>query len=438
MVDINVTDSYRNGQVNIPKYSIMTRNYLTTIFALLPLVASQQIGLPDLHPKLETWKCTTTHGCTKHQTSIVLDALSHPLHEIGNQSASCGDWSNGLNTDLCATQETCAENCILDGVNYAAHGVATKGDTLTLHQYMKVDGTFSSVSPRVYLLNEDGKNYDMLQLLNQEISFDVDVSTLVCGMNGALYLAEMLESGGRNKLNPAGAQYGTGYCDAQCPVLPWVNGLANVESSGACCNEMDLWEANAVATGYTPHACNITQVYECSGDLCGSGGVCDKSGCGYNPYALGDHDYYGYRGIVDTNKPFTVVTQFVTDDNTAKGALKEIRRLYVQKGKVIQNAVAEVSGSNVDSITEEYCSNSASYFEQMGGLKQMGKALGRGMVLIFSIWNDSGAFMNWLDSGNAGPCNSTEGNPELILAQHPETSVTFSNIRWGDIGSTFK
>lgn len=306
-----------------------------------------------------------------------------------------------------------------------------------LRQYLENNGTESAVSPRVYLLDESGKNYDMLKLLNQEISFDVDVSSLVCGMNGALYLAEMLGDGGRSALNPAGAQFGTGYCDAQCSVDAWVNGVANVNGSGVCCSEMDLWEANARATALTPHVCNITGVYECQGDSCGSEGVCDKSGCGFNPYALGDHDYYGYKEVVDTKKRFTVVTQFLTKDGTARGTLKEIRRLYVQGGKVIQNAVVEVSGEEVDSITNEYCSDVASFFQQMGGLKQMGKALQRGMVLIFSIWNDSGAFMNWLDSGSAGPCNSTEGNPALIEAQHPDTSVTFSNIRWGDIGSTF-
>jgi cellulase len=302
---------------------------------------------------------------------------------------------------------------------------------------MKSNGAISSVSPRVYLLDESGKNYDLLKLLNQELSFDVDVSSLVCGMNGALYLSEMLKSGGRSNLNPAGAQYGTGYCDAQCFTNPWINGVANVNSSGTCCNEMDLWEANARSTGYTPHACDITGLYECTGDECGGSGVCDKSGCGFNPYALGAHDYYGYRKKVDTTKRFTVVTQFVTDDNTSRGALSEIRRLYVQNGKVIQNVVVNVSGSEIDSITDGYCAESASVFQEKGGLKQMGKAIGRGMVLIFSIWNDSGSFMNWLDSGSAGPCNSTEGNPALIQTQHPETSVTFSNIKWGDIGSTY-
>lgn len=59
------------------------------------------------------------------------------------------------------------------------------------------------------------------------------------------------------------------------------------------------------------------------------------------------------------------------------------------------------------------------------------------MVLTFAIWNDATGYMNWLDSGSNGPCSATEGNPELIIKENPTTHVVFSNIRWGDIGSTF-
>lgn len=47
--------------------------------------------------------------------------------------------------------------------------------------------------------------------------------------------------------------------------------------------------------------------------------------------------------------------------------------------------------------------------------------------------------MSWLDqsSTGAGPCNATEGNPEVIKVVQPDPQVTFSQIRWGDIGSTF-
>lgn len=46
------------------------------------------------------------------------------------------------------------------------------------------------------------------------------------------------------------------------------------------------------------------------------------------------------------------------------------------------------------------------------------------MVLIFSIWWDSGGFMNWLDSGSSGPCNATEGNPTVITSIVPDPVVT--------------
>ncbi|KAI7356931.1 Endo-beta-1,4-glucanase, partial [Hortaea werneckii] len=248
---------------------------------------------------------------------------------------------------------------------------------MKLQHYVNIDGSLTSVSPRVYLLDPSGDKYQFLHLLNQEFSFTVDVSDLPCGENGALYLSEMEADGGRSHLNPAGATYGTGYCDAQCPNLAWINGVANTNSSGSCCNEMDLWEANARATSYTPHPCNISSLYECAGDECGPNGVCDKSGCSFNPYALGDRDYYGYNYVVDTTKPFTVTTQFLTDDGTASGTLSEIRRLYVQHGRVIKNTVVTSNNRKVDSITDEYCNANYETFEELGGLTQMGEAIGR-------------------------------------------------------------
>ena len=45
------------------------------------------------------------------------------------------------------------------------------------------------------------------------------MSQLPCGLNGALYFVEMQADGGLSEYpgNKAGAAYGTGYCDAQCP-----------------------------------------------------------------------------------------------------------------------------------------------------------------------------------------------------------------------------
>lgn len=391
----------------------------TALAAILPLVAAQQIGTqtPEVHPKLPTWKCTTGGGCVQQDTSIVLDWGYHPIHKVNSQT-SCTT-SSGVDATLCPNEVTCAANCAIEGANYAGSGVTTSGNAVTLKQYVQNNGVTTNASPRIYLLGSDG-NYEMLHLLGQELRFDVDASTLVCGENGALYLSEMDATGGRTQYNPGSSSYGSGYCDAQCPVGTWFNGTLNTDRKGSCCNEMDIWEANANATALTPHPCQ--------------GNSCDSSGCGFNPYAQGLHNYYGNGGTVDTLKPITVITQFYTNDNTQTGTLTEIRRLYIQNGKVIQNAV---TSSGMDSITAAWCSSSDAAAASLGGLTTMGQALGRGMVLIFSIWNDAGQHMSWLDSGSSGPCSSSEGNPTNIQQQTPGTYVTFSNIRWGDIGSTF-
>jgi len=97
-----------------------------------------------------------------------------------------------------------------------------------------------------------------------------------------------------------------------------------------------------------------------------------------------------------------------------------------------------IPGGCKGAITQDYCTaRNTSDFNRLGGLSGMGASLARGMVLIFSIWNSPGDFMSWLDSGNNGACNATEGNPKRIVELTPDVSVTFSNIRWGDIGSTF-
>lgn len=310
----------------------------------------------EQHPLLPTWKCTTSGGCVQQNTSIVLDKDSkYAKGTPGSRTAA----------------------------DYAAMGVSTSGNALTLAHYVKSGNTLNPASPRVYLLGDDGK-YVMMKLLGQELSVDVDYSDVPCGENGAFYLSEMAADGRGN------AASGTGYCDAQC--------------QGYCCNEMDILEANSRATAMTGHPCN--------------GNNCDKPGCGYNPYASGQRNFWGPGQTVDTSKTFTVVTQF----QASSGRLSSINRKYIQNGRQI----------NSGSITN--CGSEAS----TGGLAGMGAALDRGMVLAISIWNDAAQQMSWLDSGNNGPCRSGEGSPSNIQNQHPGTHVVFSNIKWGDIGSTTK
>jgi len=322
-------------------------------------------------------------------------------------------------------------------------------------------------------LLQDDSHYQMFHLLNQEFTFDVDVSQLPCGLNGALYFVEMPQDGGMSFTgNKAGAKMGTGYCDAQCPHdIKWINGEANMldwkpsnddPNSGAgrygtCCNEMDIWEANSMAEAYTAHPCNINGQLRCNGTQCGDGsnrygGVCDKDGCDSNPFRLGVKDFFGTGKSVDTTKPFTVVTQFIAPG----GTLSEIRRLFKQNGKIFQNPHSTWSGlTSFDSITDPFCRAAKTAFGDIddfarkGGLVNHGKALGRGVVLVMSLWDDYAAHMLWLDSNYPtdkpasqpgvarGPCPTSSGVPRDVESQYPNAYVRFSNIKVGEIGSTY-
>lgn len=216
-----------------------------------------------------------------------------------------------------------------------------------------------------------------------------------------------------------------------------------------------------MSSAYTAHPCSVDGQTRCTGTDCGAGderydGVCDKDGCDFNAYRLGNKSFFGAGDTVDTTQPFTVVTQFITNDNTTTGTLSEIRRIYVQNGVVIQNSVTSVAGVDaVNSITDDFCTQEKAAFgdtpdfASKGGLAKMGDSLSAGMVLSLSIWDDHTAGMYWLDStyptsdsattpGAArGSCDTTSGDPSIVEAKTPHASVKFSNIKYGDIGSTF-
>ncbi|KAH7368238.1 endoglucanase EG-1 [Plectosphaerella cucumerina] len=400
-------------------------------------LAQKPINGEDNHPPIKTWKCSHAAGCVEQTNYIVLDSLIHPVYQAAN-GESCGSWGNAPPVEACPTREECAENCVMEAVkDYKPYGVETSGDALTLYQL--VDGRYAS--PRVYLLDGAKDKYEMLQLTGNEFTFDVDVSKLPCGMNSALYLSEMEADGGASALNKGGAAFGTGYCDAQCYTTPFINGEGNVEGYGACCGELDIWEANSRAVHVAPHPCNITRLYECEGEACQFEGVCDKYGCAWNPYRVEQDDYYG-RGPefdVDTTSPFTVITTFPAD---ADGKLTSIHRSYVQNGRLIRSEVVNNPDlPQVNALDDEFCeATGARRFMELGAHEGMGDAMSRGMVLAVSLWWDAGGGMQWMDGAaqNAGPCNETEGFPDNIVKVEPNPVVTFSNIRWGEIGTTWK
>ncbi|KAK1223424.1 Exoglucanase 1 [Marasmius sp. AFHP31] len=447
-------------------------------FALLAVGAvAQKVGTntAETHPKLSWSKCSAGGSCATQQGSVVLDSNWRWLHDDSLTNCYTG---NEWDSTLCPDGETCASNCALDGADYSGtYGITTSGNGLTLK--FITDGPYSkNIGSRVYLMDTSDSQYEMFDLRGQEFTFDVDMSNLPCGLNGALYFVSMDADGGMGGSNAAGAKYGTGYCDTQCPHdIKFIDGKANVEGwepsdsdanagkgdVGACCNEMDIWEANNNAAAYTPHVCRGTGQGQtaCTGTDCGDGdqrynGICDKDGCDFNSFRMGDKTFLGPGMTVNTNSKITVVTQFITNNNSTSGTLTEIRRLYVQNGQVIQNSKTNIPGMDTfDSITDDFCAaqktafGDTNSFADRGGISAMGDAFASGMVLVMSIWDDHDAEMLWLDSNYPlnkdpsepgvarGTCSADSGKPETVESQHPDASVTFSNIKVGPIGSTF-
>jgi cellulose 1,4-beta-cellobiosidase len=154
---------------------------------------------------------------------------------------------------------------------------------------------------------------------------------------------------------------------------------------------------------------------------------------------------------VDTKSKFTVVTQFLGSGST----LSEIKRFYVQNGKVIANPQPKTPGITGNSITQAWCdaenkaNNEEVYpFKDHGGMASMASAMAKGMVLVMSLWDDHYANMLWLDSTyptdatgpgtQRGSCATSSGVPSDVESNGASTQVTYSNIKFGPIGSTFQ
>jgi len=433
------------------------------------------------------YETCTASGCTSQNGGVTMDSNWRWTHKTG-ETTNCYT-GNEWDQSLCPDSAQCTENCALDGIDDATwtgtYGVNIQGSDMTLS--FVTQGPYSrNVGSRTYLLDESHQKYVKFMLLNQEFSFDVDVSNLPCGLNGALYLVEMDADGGMSyPTNDCGAEFGTGYCDAQCPHdMKWINGEANCDDwnpsdndqnagtghYGSCCAEMDLWEANSMAQAYTTHPCEIDGAYRCEGTECGDNaaderydGVCDKDGCDWAAFRLGDEKFYGPGSdyVIDTTKPVTVVTQFFTDDDTPNGNLKNIRRKYVQNGKVIENTHIMWDGINIepyDEINDGFCKDvkevygDNNHHDEIGGLKKMGDQMKNGMVLAMSLWDDHEANMLWLDSNypvgcdptdptdhgcHRGPCPEDSGVPDDVEEQYPDASVTYGKLRVGDIDTTY-
>lgn len=432
---------------------------------------AQQVGKnePEVHPSMSWTRCSGPGSCQDVDGEVVIDANWRWTHRTGGYN-NCYDGNKW--TSACSSNEDCAKNCEVEGAKYqATYGASTSGDALTL-KFTQQNASGRNVGSRIYLM-ADETSYEMFDLIGNEFSFDVDLSTVACGINSALYFVAMPEDGGSGDfpVNTAGAKYGTGYCDSQCARdLKFLAGQGNYEGwmpsdsdasagvghLGSCCAEIDVWESNSHSFALTPHACEVgyNDFHVCEGDEeCGGtysaeryNGHCDANGCDFNPYRMGVKDFYGEGKTLDTSKPFTVVTQFES---------QSLHQFFIQDGQKIEMPNANHEGlPETNEVSPEICDVLFDVFDdydrytEVGGWTAMEDALSKPMVLVMSIWADHYSNMLWLDGlwpRNADPatpgtlrgdCPVDSGEPAEVIAQHPDAYVTWSNIRFGPIGST--
>jgi cellulose 1,4-beta-cellobiosidase len=449
---------------------------VAAVASLFAVAAAQKAGSQtnENHPSLSFSKCGGS-GCQSQQGHVTIDANWRWTHTTsGTQNCYTGaSWD----ATICPDAATCTSNCVIEGADSeytSTYGVQGSGNSLSLG--FVTQGPYSkNVGSRTYLMDSDD-SYMLFKLKNKEFTYTVDDSKLDCGLNGALYFVQMDADGGKAKYGNAGAKYGTGYCDAQCPHdLKFINGQANVEGwkpsatdpnagtgkYGSCCTEIDIWEANKHSSAFTMHSCEGGSQTRCEGTECGDNasgerfkGMCDKNGCDMQSYRLGVKDFFGPGSNfkIDTTKPVQVTTQFITEDNTDSGKLKEVKQLYHQNGQTIEHSMYTVNGNQHDTITADFCKDwvaetqDGTNFLEKGGMDSIDKALEAGVVLVMSLWDDHEANMLWLDStypkdattpGSVrGTCPTTSGVPKDVESEQANAKVTFSDIKYGPIGST--
>lgn len=207
---------------------MLTATYTLSLIliAFISSVNGQGIGTnqAESHPRL-SWQTCTRSGCTTNSNgAVTLDSNWRWTH-VSDGYTNCYT-GNTWNTSVCTSGAACAKSCVVDGANYQqTYGISSSGNALTL-KFVTKGGENTNVGSRVYLMASESR-YQMFNLLNKEFTFDVDVSQLPCGLNGALYFVQMDADGGMSKYsgNKAGAKYGTGYCDSQCPRdIKYING----------------------------------------------------------------------------------------------------------------------------------------------------------------------------------------------------------------------
>jgi len=121
-----------------------------------------------------------------------------------------------------------------------------------------------------------------MKLFGRKLEYDIDMSTVGCSCNAALYLVSM--PGFNTDHKPAKGNDNDYYCDAN-------------KVGGVWCWEQDTFEGNKYTMATTPHNCK-----EPAGDYISS---CDRGGCAVNIFNVDKKAMCPDSSCkIDTSKPF--------------------------------------------------------------------------------------------------------------------------------------
>jgi cellulase len=153
-------------------------------------------------------------------------------------------------------------------------------------------------------------NFKNFSLLGKTLSYDIDVSTVGCSCNAALYFVSMPGFTQSGQADPtSGRDY---YCDAN-------------EVGGEYCWELDTYEGNKYTVQTTPHKCDSA-----AGQHIWN---CDRGGCGQNAW------YADNKGMcpdgsckINTSQPYNHAVTYVSTN----GQLSRVHNQFTQNGKTFQ------------------------------------------------------------------------------------------------------
>lgn len=227
--------------------------------------------------------------------------------------------------------------------------------------------------------NMSVRNYHNFKLLGKELSYEVDLSTVGCSCNAALFFTSM--PGYNSDGSVAHGSYNPYYCDAN-------------DVGGVWCWEHDTLEANKYTMATTPH--------KCSSPAGGYISSCDRGGCQTNAHNVDQNGMCpDSRCKIDTRQPFLIKQRYEADSS------KKLNR--------ISNKLSQ--GNHTFEWT--VCNDG-------GYLQAMTNAMQGNMKMVFQLWGASNSGMGWLDrmTGCSGDCNKDTA------------TVTFSNIEINSLAST--